>query len=239
MARTPETAFTFRPLTPELLPDFVRLMGPRGACAGCWCTFFRHRRAEWEAGQGEGNRLRQEAYVRAGAVPGLVAYEGPEPVGWVAVEPRERYPVVLASRTTRPAEGEAAARGTWAITCFYVPRARRGRGLMRALVDAAVAHARGAGAVRVEAYPVDYRKPVGATFLYHGVASVFRAAGFAEVERRSATRPIVRLELADAPGRRPPRPVSAPRARPAPGRARGRSRPRRTPTRRSASRRGR
>lgn len=229
-------AFTFRPLTPDVLPDFERLLGPRGACAGCWCTFFRYRRAEWEAGRGEGNRLRQAAYVRAGAVPGLVAFDGDEPVGWVAVEPRRSYPVVLASRTTRPAGEGQALDGTWAVTCFYVPRRHRGRGLMSALVRAAVAHARAAGARAVEAYPVDYRKPVGTTFLYHGVARVFLRSGFREVERRSATRPIVRMDLGPGRARKP---VTARRAPPARGRAGGRSTPGRTPRRRSASRRGR
>jgi GNAT superfamily N-acetyltransferase len=224
-ARAP-APFTFRPLTPGRWADFERLFGPRGACAGCWCTFFKLRRPEWTAGQGEGNRRRQRAWVNAGHVPGLLAYDGEAPVGWVAVEPRERYPLVLASRTTRPADAERA-RPAWAITCFYVARPARGRGLMRALVDAAVEHARSNGAERVEAYPVDYARRVGATFLYQGVASVFAAAGFEEIARPARTRPIVRKDL------------SAPRARRAPGRARGRSRPgtRRTP--RSAARRGR
>jgi GNAT superfamily N-acetyltransferase len=217
---------TFHPLTPSRWEDLERLFGPRGACAGCWCTFFRYRKAEWTAGQGEGNRRRQRAYVRAGNVPGILAYDGDEPVGWVAVEPRERYPVVLASRTTRPADPDRQ-RPAWAITCFYVARARRGLGLMRALVDAAVVHARASGAERVEGYPVDYRSPVGASFVYHGVAPVFAAAGFEEIARPSRTRAIMRLEL------------SAPRARRALARARARSTPgtRRRP--RSASPRGR
>jgi len=209
--------FSFQPLTPDRWPDLERLFGPRGACAGCWCTFFRFAKSDWKAGQGEGNRRRQRAYVQAGHVPGLLAYDGDAPVGWVAVEPREAYPVVLASRTTRPGPGREAP-GTWAITCFYVGRAARGRGLMRALVDAAVAHARAGGAARVEAYPVDYAAPVGASFLYHGTAEAFAAAGFRELARPSRTRPIFGLEL------------SARRARPAPARARGRSTPR---TRRS------
>ena len=101
-ARSP---FTFQPLTPDRWPDLERLFGPRGACAGCWCTFFRFAKAAWRAGQGEGNRRRQRAYVEAGHVPGILAFDGDAPVGWVAVEPREAYPVVLASRTTRPGPG--------------------------------------------------------------------------------------------------------------------------------------
>lgn len=205
-------SFRFRPLGPGTWGDLERLFGPRGACAGCWCTFFRFRKAEWTAGQGEGNRRRQRAYVDAGHVPGLIAYDGAEPVGWVAVEPREAYPVVLASRTTRPGPGRDAA-GTWAITCFWVARAARGRGLMRALVDAAVAHARRGGAKVVEAYPVDYAAPVGASFLYHGVASVFAAAGFEEVARPSRTRPIYARVLGRGRAATAPR---RPRARPSP-----------------------
>lgn len=214
--------FTFRPLTPARWPDLERLFGPRGACAGCWCTFFRLARKDWKAGQGEGNRRRQRRYVEEGHVPGLLAYDGEVPVGWVAVEPREAYPVVLASRTTRPGPGREAP-GTWAITCFYVGRAARGRGLMRALVDASVEHARAEGAARVEAYPVDYAGPVGAAFLYQGTAAVFAAAGFRELSRPSRTRAVFGKEL------------SARRARPAPARGPGRSTPDTPRTSRSAS----
>ncbi|MFO0580690.1 MAG: GNAT family N-acetyltransferase [Anaeromyxobacter sp.] len=225
-------AFTFRPLTPERWPDLERLFGANGACEGCWCTFFRYARADWRAGKGEGNRARQRAYVDAGHVPGLLAYEGNAPVGWVAVEPREAYPVVLASRVTRPGPGRDAA-GTWAITCFWVPRAFRGRGLMRALVDAAVAHARAGGAARVEAYPVDPAGHTDAGALYHGHARVFRAAGFRVLARPSSPRAIVGLELGEGAK------LSAPRARRAPARARARSKPRRRPSRSSPSRRSR
>lgn len=221
----PAPPFTFHPLTPARWADLERLFGPRGACAGCWCTFFRLRRPEWQAGQGEGNRERQRAYVASGRVPGLLAYDGETPVGWVAVEPRERYPVVLASRTTAPA-GAARERPAWAITCFYVARAARGRGLMRALVDAAVEHARAAGAERVEAYPVDYGKRVGATFVYQGVPSAFARAGFRVLARPSRTRLIVGREL------RAPRAAATARRRPAPP---GRSP--RAPSRRSGRRR--
>jgi GNAT superfamily N-acetyltransferase len=218
--------FTFAPLTLARWPDLERLFGPRGACAGCWCTFFRFARAEWKAGQGGGNRTRQRSYVKAGNVPGLVAYRDGKPVGWVAVEPRERYPQILASRTTRPVDPDRE-RPAWAITCFYVAREARGHGLMRLLVEAAVRHARAAGAERIEAYPVDYAAPVGASFVYQGVASAFLAAGFREIARPSRTRPIVRMEL------------TARRGRPAPARAPGRSRPRTRRRSPSASPRGR
>ena len=186
-----------QPLTAERWPDLEALFGPRGACGGCWCMWWRLPRPEFKAGKGEGNRRALERYVRGGTVPGLLAYDGDAPVGWVAVEPRDAYPLVGESRAIAKALGAApdAGDGTWSITCFFVARTHRGRGLMRALVDAAVAHARAHGARAVEAYPVDYDAAVDDGSVYRGAASVFRAAGFEEIGRSSATRPVVRLAL--------------------------------------------
>ncbi len=180
-----------RPLTPGRWPDLVTLFGARGACAGCWCTWWRLTRPEFDAGRGDGNRRRQERYVKAGNVAGLLAYEGDEPVGWVAVEPRDRYPRLARSRTLAPVDD----RPVWSITCFFVAREHRRKGLTRVLVDAALRHARAHGATVVEAYPVEPGRALGDDAMYHGAASTFRALGFAEVARRSRTRPIYRRAI--------------------------------------------
>ena len=62
---------------------------------------------------------------------------------------------------------------------------------MRALIGAAVTAARRAGAPAVEAYPYDGSP--GCAFT--GYASTFARAGFKEIARRKADRPIVRYEL--------------------------------------------
>jgi GNAT superfamily N-acetyltransferase len=219
----PPPPLSFHPLTPDRWPDLEALFGPRGACGGCWCMWWRIPRSAWKAGKGEGNRRALEGYVRGGAVPGILAYDGERPVGWVAIEPRAAYPGLDRSRNLAPVDD----RPVWSLTCFFVARSHRGRGVTRALVDAALAHAREAGATLVEAYPVDYAKETGDAFLYTGVASTFRALGFEEVARRSPTRPVVRRE------------VSVPRAPRGRGRARARSTRRSSPTRSRSSRRDR
>jgi GNAT superfamily N-acetyltransferase len=216
-------AVAVHPLTPDRWGDLEHLFGPRGACAGCWCMWWRLPRREWVAAKGEGNRAAFGAYVRGAHVPGLLAYDGDEPVGWVAVEPRAAYPRLAGSRTLAPVDDAPV----WSITCFYVARSHRGRGLTRALIDAAAAHARAAGATVIEAYPVELSKRTGDAFVYTGAASTFVAAGFEEVARRSPTRPIFRKPLT---GRR------APGAR---ARAPSRSTPRSSPSRASRSPRGR
>lgn len=61
-----------------------------------------------------------------------------------------------------------------------------------AACDLAAAH----GARIVEGYPVEpEKKTMPPVFAFTGLASAFRRAGFREVERRSPTRPIMRLEL--------------------------------------------
>jgi GNAT superfamily N-acetyltransferase len=148
-------------------------------------------RARWTAGKGPGNRRALRRIVEAGGVPGLLAYDGDEPVGWVAVEPREAYPVLGRSRTLAAVDGQPV----WSVPCFFVGRARRGTGVTRALLEAAVRHARSRGARIVEGYPVEYRGGVADAWVFTGAASTFRKAGFREVARRSPTRPIFRKTL--------------------------------------------
>jgi GNAT superfamily N-acetyltransferase len=225
----PSPKLAIQALTPGRWPDLVKLFGPRGACGGCWCMWWRLPRAEFVAGKGDGNRRALERYVTRGRVPGLIAYEGGEPVGWVAVEPRDAYPRLGRSRTLAPVDDAPV----WSITCFYVARGHRGRGVTRALVQAAARRARAEGARILEAYPVDFAKAVGDAFVYTGAASTFRALGFTEAARRSPTRPIMRLPLRGSGA------VSARRGRGARARGRARSRPGSSPRRASADPRGR
>lgn len=189
----PPAALAFHPATPERWADLEAVFGPRGACAGCWCMWWRLPRAQWERGRGEGNRAALRAIVDSGVAPGILAYVDGQPVGWCAVQPREAYPALGRSRILKPVDDAPV----WSVTCFYVARPHRRRGLMRALLEAAVAHAAARGARIVEGYPVEpKRERMPDLYAYTGTAGVFRAAGFTEVARRSETRPIMRRVIA-------------------------------------------
>lgn len=184
------------PLTPGRWKDFEKLFGPRGACAGCWCMEPRQTRAEWERGKGEKNRRAMKRLVERGTrPPGLLAYVGREPAGWISIEPRESFSKLARSRVLAPVDD----RPVWSIVCFFVGRRFRGRGLSVALIDGAVAYARGKGARIVEGYPVEpKRKKMAPVFAYTGLAAAFRRARFREVARRSDTRPIMRRAIRPA-----------------------------------------
>ncbi len=163
--------------------------------------FFRQTRAQFRDGKGERNRRSLRRLVTSGAVPGLLAYAGREPVGWVAVEPRERYARLAASRSLAPVDDRPA----WAATCFFVARGWRKRGIARQLLAAAADHVRRRGGRILEGYPIDSGRPLTAPDLYRGSLSTFARLGFAEVARRSPIRPVMRLELAGRRARRRPR----------------------------------
>ena len=180
--------FTVAPLTPDRWADLEALFGERGASSGCWCMWWRVAAKDWERGTGAGNRSVFRRIVDAGPAPGLLAYDGTEPVGWVAVAPRDAYPRLNRSPKLKPVDDTPA----WAITCFYIDRAYRGTGVGGTLLAAAVRHARAEGATAVEGYPIDPgpgRVTNAAAFT--GVLDMFRAAGFEEIARRGG-RPILR-----------------------------------------------
>ena len=77
-----------------------------------------------------------------------------------------------------------------------IDRRHRGRGVGTALLAAAVEYARQKGATAVEGYPVEPRKDrMPDIYAWMGLASMFEAAGFTEIARRSETRPLFRKVL--------------------------------------------
>ncbi|MDT8344176.1 MAG: GNAT family N-acetyltransferase [Thermohalobaculum sp.] len=180
------------PLTPDRLADFEALMGPRGGAEGCWCMLWRLTAAAFKAGKGEANRDAMRARVGAGRPPGLLAYLDGAPSGWISVAPRDEFPRLQGSRILAPID----ARPVWSVTCFFIARQARRRGLTVALLDAAARFARDHGAGCLEGYPVDPGgAPYPGTFAWTGLAPAFLAAGFREVARRSDKRPIMRRAL--------------------------------------------
>ena len=146
---------------------------------------FRRTPAEVKEASSANSRRQIIGRIRAGVPVGLLAYEGEEAVGWVSVAPRDTFRLKGA-----PAEpGEVV----WSISCFFVPRDRRGEGLSRKLIAGAVEHARANGATVVEAYPVDPDSP---SYRHMGFVPVFAAAGFDDLGMAGKRRHVMRRRLA-------------------------------------------
>jgi len=187
-----KTTYSFLPVTPETWGDFEALFGPRGACAGCWCMWWRLTRKEFNAGKGCKNRAAMKALVDGGHVPGLLAFDGGTPVGWCSVAPREFFPRILASRTLKPIDDLPV----WSVVCFFIHKDYRRKGVALALLGAAADYARSRGATLLEGYPnVDPPEDLPPAFLYTGTVTLFTRAGFKKAAQQGKSRVIVRRKL--------------------------------------------
>ena len=186
----PPLNIAVHPATPERWQDLEKLFGERGACAGCWCMFWRLPRKKWEEGKGAANKRALKKIVSGGDhPPGILAYVKGEPIAWCAVAPRGVYPALGRSRVLKPVDDQPV----WSVSCLFVLKAYRRQGVSVRMLEAAAAFARSNGASIVEGYPVEpSSERLPDPFIWTGVASAFRKAGFKEVARRSATRPIMR-----------------------------------------------
>jgi len=184
----------FVPVTKDRWSDFETLFGERGACGGCWCMFWRLTRKEFESQKGEGNRKAMQAIIQSGKIPGILAFSQDQPVAWCSVAPREHFPALARSRILKPVD----ERPVWSISCFFVEKKYRRKGLSTQMIKAAVDYVQKNGGSVVEAYPVEPRKDkMPDAFAWTGLASAFIKAGFEECARRSETRPIMRFYIED------------------------------------------
>lgn len=180
-----------RPVSRELWPALEDLFGRAGASNGCWCMYW-ILGAEYHKRPREENKaaLRREAIE--GAAPGLLALDQTgRAVGWCRLTPRAALAWLNHRRDLAPVDELPV----WSVPCFYVRRGFRGRGLMSSLIDAAVDHAREAGAPALEAYPVDTSVPGRTRNVFPGTVPAFTRAGFTVVARRRPDRPIMRRYL--------------------------------------------
>ncbi len=114
-----------------------------------------------------------EDLVESGTVPGLLAFREGEPIGWVAVSPRDEL-VRLDHVRTLASVDERDDERAWSISCFYVHRSEWRTGVGAALLEAAIARAAEHGATVIEGYPVK----AGSIDPYTGYDTMFAAKGF-------------------------------------------------------------
>ena len=184
--------FDFYPVTKENWNDFEYLFGEKGACAGCWCMYWRLRRKEYDNLRGSGTKRKMKSLVNDGTTPGILAYDDKRPVGWCSVAQREDFRVLENSKVLKRID----AQPVWSVVCFFINKEYRKQGLSVELLNAAKKYVKNNKGKIIEGYPVEPKKGKTAdVFAWTGLASAFRKAGFGEIVRRSETRPIMRFSI--------------------------------------------
>lgn len=156
--------------------DFLRFFdgdafsdNPDWAFCYCQCYYENHAQIVWQAQTAERNRSMACQRISDGKMQGYLAYLGEEPVGWCNAAPRS----LLHAFDDEPTP-DADKVGT--IVCFLIAPRYRGKGIARALLDAACGGLAEQGLEIVEANP----KPSPGTDAenYVGPLSLYLGSGF-------------------------------------------------------------
>jgi GNAT superfamily N-acetyltransferase len=150
---------------------------------------WRLRAADFDKQKGNDNKKAMQQLVKKNKPAGVLAFQDDKPVGWCAVAPRSEYIRLETSRVLKAVDDQPV----WSISCFFIQKGFRNKGLSRQLLKAAINYAVSNGAKIIEGYPIDSKKgKMPDVFAWTGFSSAFINTGFKEIERRSEGRPIMR-----------------------------------------------
>lgn len=185
--------YTTRELSSKTYPDFEELAVKQG---GCWCMYYQKAepvKAKSTKEWGRINRRYKELYVREGKAHAILVYEDGSPVGWCQYGPKEELPRIDRGRFYRQVGQLSGDRRLWRITCFFVDRRRRKKGVARAGLAAALVSIGRQGGGVVEAYPVVSKKMAAVPeWLWFGTPSMFEREGFKRVAPLGTSRVLMR-----------------------------------------------
>ena len=178
-------SFSAKPLDESTWPHFAALVERHnGVWGGCWCMAF-HAKGVGAAG----NRAEKEARVREGHAHAALVFDGAACVGWCQFGPTQELPRI---KHRRAYEEGLAALPDWRITCFFVDKASRRRGVAEAALAGALDQIAGLGGGLVESFPEDTSgRKVSGSFLHNATLALFEAHGFERVRRLGKHRWLV------------------------------------------------
>jgi ribosomal protein S18 acetylase RimI-like enzyme len=175
------TEYEIRALDSETWDAFAALCDRHGGGGfGCYCTWF-HRAVHSAPKAGESRsadytRDVKRHLVETGRAHAALVFDGETAVGWAQYGSPAELPGIAHRKEV---EAAGLPPPDWRITCVFVDRRYRHRGVARTAVDGALQLIAQAGGGTVESYPQDTPgKKVSATFLYNAVRSTFEQAGF-------------------------------------------------------------
>ena len=152
-----------------------------GVWGGCWCMGF-HEGALEESDTSVCKRDRKLRRVREGITHAAIVFDGETAIGWCQFGPAaELRPQNKFKRKYLPGVEKEP---DWRITCFFVDKRYRGRGVSALALDGALATIKAAGGGTVEAYPesVEGRNLAGA-FICLGTIPMFERRGFVKLRQ--------------------------------------------------------
>jgi GNAT superfamily N-acetyltransferase len=187
------TDYAVKPLSPDTWDAFARLAERHnGVWNGCWCTWFHPYCAE-RGKSAEGNRAIKQRLVNEGVAHAALVFDGDEAVAWCEYGTPEELPRIYHRKEY---EATMDKLPDYRLTCFFVDRNYRRKGVSAVALRGALDLIAQAGGGVVEAYPHDTGgKKMTASFLYNGTRSLFEEAGFSYIRPKGPRNCVMRTEI--------------------------------------------
>ena len=168
--------YSVKPLDETTWSDFARLVEKHnGVLGGCWCMGF-HPEGVGRGRTAEQNRSDKERRVREGRAHAALVYGGQTAVGWCQFGPPDELPRIKNKRAYLEGLTDLP---DWRITCFFIDRDYRGKGVAAAALEGALHEIARLGGGTVESYPEDAEgRSVSSSFLHNGTLAMFERQGF-------------------------------------------------------------
>jgi GNAT superfamily N-acetyltransferase len=168
--------------------DFYELHSEKNGHAWCFCVAWWVDGFDgWGERSAADNRALREATFDRGDYDGYLLYADGEPAGWCQCAPLDRLEHLRSRYDLAPDPN------VWAISCFFIAPAFRGRGLARRLLADVIADLRERKIAEVQAFPLR-GKDLPVEDLWKGPEALLRELGFA-ILRDDERLPVYHLTL--------------------------------------------
>jgi GNAT superfamily N-acetyltransferase len=125
------------------------------------------------------NRSEKESRVREGRAHATLVYDGEACVGWCQFGSPGELPRIKRKRAYLDG---LSSLPDWRITCFFVDKRCRKRGVAATALEGALQEIARLGGGTVESYPEDAEgRRVSGSFLHNGTVAMFERQGFERV----------------------------------------------------------
>lgn len=142
------------------------------------------------------NKRDKEKLVREGRAHAVLVYDDKRAIGWCQYGSREELPRIDAGRNYKKLESPSGSQKLWRITCFFVDKDYRGKGVAKLALHAALESIKRQGGGIIEAYPIVSEKMAAVPeWRWFGTPSMFRRERFKPVANLGASGLLMRRKL--------------------------------------------
>ncbi|QDP98904.1 GNAT family N-acetyltransferase [Microlunatus elymi] len=190
--------WTIQPLDAGSWDAFAGLVERHnGVFGGCWCTWFHTMASEKERDSGKNCELKKRLVTEDRAHAALVM-DGDTAIAWCQYGPPSELPNIYHRKQY---EAEADLLPDYRITCIFVDKRYRHRGLAAVALQGALELIANAGGGVVEGYPHD-NSGQRVAVLYDGTRALYERTGFDYIRPKGTKNCVMRTTVAPQKSRR-------------------------------------